>query len=84
MVPKASNAANFGDLSWETFTNGLVFSGDDFDGDGGRVEGADSTIGLVGIGSGVVGEMLDIRAFVAPMFRFIFISNSPTYHNKIK
>lgn len=83
MVPEASNAANFGDFSTETFTNGLVFPVDDFGGcDGGEVAGADSTIGLVGTGGGVVGEMLDRGALATPMFRFICISNSPTYHNK--
>lgn len=81
MVPEASNAANFDDFSMDAFTNGLLFSGDDFGGDGGSVSGADSTIGLLGIGGGVVGEMLDRGAFVAPMFRLRCISNSPTYHN---
>lgn len=66
----------------ETFINGLAFSGDDFSGDDGGVAGADSTIGLVGTGGGLVGEMLDIGAFANPMFRFKCISNSPTYHNK--
>ena len=81
MVPEASNAANFGDFSLETFANGLFFSGDDFGGDGGRLLGADSSIGLLGIGGGVVGEMLDKGTFVAPMFRLICISKSPTYNN---
>lgn len=80
MVPEASNAANFGDFSLETLANGLFFSGD-FGGDGGRVAGADSSIGLLGIGGGVVGEMLDKGALVAPMFRLICISKSPTYDN---
>lgn len=76
MLPEASNAANFGDLSFESFTNGLVFAGDDFDGDGVGVEDAESTIGLVG-------EMLDTGAADNPMFLFICISNSPTcYNNK--
>lgn len=78
LVPEASNAANFGDFSLETLANGLFFSGD-FGGDGGRVAGADSSIGLLGIGGGVVGEMLDKGALVAPMFRLICISKSPTF-----
>ena len=83
MLPEASNAANFGDLSFESFRNGLVFSGDDFDGDGVGVEDAESTIGLVGTGGGVVREMLDTGAADNPMFLFICISNSPTcYNNK--
>jgi hypothetical protein len=57
----------------------LVFAGDDFGGDRVGVEGTESTIGLVGIGGGVVaGEMLDAGEFDTPMFRFICISNSPT------
>lgn len=73
MVSYAANAANFGDLSRESFTNGLVFPGD---GSGGGVEVVDSTMSLVG-------EMLEIGTSTTPMLRFICISNSPTYyHNK--
>ncbi|MCI82633.1 hypothetical protein A2U01_0103907, partial [Trifolium medium] len=71
---EASNSANFDDLSWESFTNALVFAGDDFGGDRVGVEGAESTVG----GGGVAVEMLDIEEFATPMFRFICISNSPT------
>lgn len=60
--------------------NGLVFSDEDFGGDGGGAAGADSTMGLDGIGGGVVGEMLDKGALMAPTFRFKCISKSPTYH----
>lgn len=66
----------------ETFRNGLIFSEDDFGGGGGA--GADSTMGLVGIGGGVIGETMDIGAVVAPTFLLTFISNSPTYQNKSK
>lgn len=83
-MPEASNAANFDVFSFEAFTNGLIFSGDDFGGNGGGVPGADSSIGLLGIGGGVVGEMLDKGALVAPMFRLRCISNSPTCHNMNK
>ena len=55
MVPEASNAANLGDFSLETFANGLFFSGDDFGGEGGRLPGADSSIGLLGIGGALCG-----------------------------
>lgn len=79
-MPEAPNAASFDAFSWETFVNGLVFSGDDFGGDGGGVSGTDSTMGLVGIGGGVVGEMCDKGADVAPMFRLRCISNPPTYY----
>jgi len=79
LLPEASNAANFGDLSCDSFTNGLVF-----DGDGVEVEDAESTIGLVGTGGGVVGEMLDTGAADNPMFLFICISNSPTCYNNKK
>jgi len=81
VVPEASNAANLGDFSLKESINGFFFSGDDFGGDGGRVPGADSSIGLDGIGGGVVGEMLDKGTVVAPMFRLICISKSPTYNN---
>ena len=79
MVPEASSAANFDVFSEGTFINGLFFSGDDFGGDGGGVAGADSTMGLLGIGGGVMGDMFDIGAVAAPIFRFRCISNSPTY-----
>lgn len=81
MVPEASNAINFDDFCEETFANGLVFSEDDVGGNGCAVVGADSSIGLLGIGGGVVGEMLDNGAFVAPMLRLRCISNSPTCQN---
>ena len=81
LVPEASNAVNFDDFCEETFANGLVFSEDDVGGNGCTVAGADSFIGLLGIGGGVVGEMLDNGAFVAPMLRLRCISNSPTCQN---
>jgi hypothetical protein len=85
LLPEASNAVNFGDFCDETFANGLIFSGDDFGGNGSGVASADSYIGLLGIGGGVVGEMLDNGAFdaptFAPMFRLRCISNSPTCQN---
>lgn len=84
MVPEASNCASFDDFCTEAFTNGLVFSGDDFGGDDCGVLGADSSIGLLGIGGGVVGEMLDKGAFVAPMLRLRCISNSPTCNKSNK
>ena len=76
LVSEASNAVNFDDFCEETFANGLVFSEDEFGGNG-----ADSSIGLLGIGGGVVGEMLDNGAFVAPMLRLRCISNSPICQN---
>ena len=76
--PEASKAANFDDSTKETFANGPVLLGVVLGGDGGGVAGSDSTIGLVGIGGGDVGEMLDNGALVAPMFRFKCISKSPT------
>lgn len=61
-----------------TSVNGLeAFGGDG--GDGGGEAGADSTMGSVGIGGGVIGEIPDMGVFMAPMFRFRCISNSPTY-----
>lgn len=72
--PAASKAANFEDFSKATFVNGL----EAFGGDGGGEEGADS-MGSVGIGGGVVGEIPDVGTFVAPIFRFRCISNSPIY-----
>jgi hypothetical protein len=77
--PEASKAANFEDFSTGTFINGL----EAFGGDGGGEASADSTMGSVGIGGGVTGEIPDIGAFVAPMFRFRCISNSPTYQRAI-
>jgi hypothetical protein len=78
LYPEASKAANFVDFSTGTFVNGLVFSGEDFGGAAGAT-GADSTIGLVGIGGGVVGEIPDMGTCVAPMSRFTCISKSPIY-----
>ena len=84
MDPEASKAANFGDFSTEVFVNGLVFSGEDFVGGGGGATGAESTIGLVGIGGGIVGEIPDMGTCVAPpMFRLRCISKSPTYQRAI-
>lgn len=75
--PEASKAANFEDFSTGIFANGLrAFGGG---GDGGGEAGADSTMGSVGIGGAVVGEIPDMGAFMAPTFRFRCISNSPTY-----
>lgn len=84
MLPEASNAANFDDFSEETFTNGLLFSEDDFGGNDGGGADADSTMGLVGMGGGVTGEMLDKGAAATPTFLLRFISNSPTYLNSSK
>ena len=75
--PEASKAANFEDFSTGTFINGLEAFG-------GGEAGADSTMGSVGISGGVTGEIPYIGAFVAPMFSFRCISNSPTYQRAIQ
>lgn len=80
LAPEASKAANLDDLSTEVLVNGVAFSEEDFGagaGAGGGA-GADSTMGLLGIGGAAAGEMLDTGALVAPIFRFICISKSPT------
>lgn len=84
MDPEASNAANFDDFPKEWLINGVAFSEDDLVGGdgGGGATGAETSMGSVGIGGGVVGEILDKGegAFMAPTFLFICISKSPTYH----
>lgn len=65
--------------------NGAAFSEYGFGGDGGGGggdTGSETSMGSVGIGGGVVGEMLDngAGAFVAPTLLFRCISKSPTYH----
>lgn len=77
--PEASKAANFDVFTMETFVNGLVVWEEVLGGDGGGAAGADSTMGLDGIGGGDVGDIWDNGATVAPMFRFKCISKSPTY-----
>lgn len=79
MGPEASKATNLGDFPKDTLAKGLVFSLEGF-GAGGVAAGADTSIGLDGIGGAVVGEMFDIGTLEAPTFRFICISKSPTYH----
>lgn len=84
MDPEASNAANFDDFPKEWLINGAAFSeyGLGGDGGGGGETGSETSMGSVGIGGGVVGEMLDngAGAFGAPTFLFRCISKSPTYH----
>lgn len=75
--PDASKAASFDDFSKGTLVKGVVFSGEGF-GRAGAV-GADSTMGLDGIGGGTVGEMAERGALTTPILRFKCISNSPTY-----
>lgn len=61
----------------EPLLNGVVFAGEDFGEDTGGEAGADSFMGLEGIGGATVGEMVDTGALVAPMFRFKCIWKSP-------
>lgn len=64
--------------------NGAAFSEYGFGGDGGGggETGSETSMGSVGIGGGVVGEMLDngAGAFGAPTFLFRCISKSPTFN----
>lgn len=78
LAPEASKAANLDDLSTEVLVNGVAFSEEDFGAGAGGGAGADSTMGLLGIGGAAAGEMLDTGALVAPIFRFKCISKSPT------
>lgn len=83
VAPEASKTANLDDFPNETLVNGVAFSEDVFGGDGVVATGADTSIGLVGIGGGSVGEMLDRGAFIAPTLRRKCISKSPTFHKAI-
>lgn len=57
----------------------MLFSDAGLSDDGGGATGADTSMGLDGIGGGTVGEMLARGADAgAPTFRFTCISNSPT------
>lgn len=80
--PEASKAANLDDCPKAELLNGEGFSGEGLGGDGGGVAAAASFIGSVGIDGAVVGEMLDMGAFVEATFRFRCISKSPICHHE--
>lgn len=83
VAPEASTAASFADFSEDTFLNGLVFSGEDFDAESDGDADADdagtgSVAGLLGTTVGAEYEAIG-GVPVASMFRFRFISKFPIF-----
>ena len=74
VAPDASSAANFLDFLTESFTNGFSFA---FTEDNGAAAGAESDIGLLGIGGASVGEANSTGATAELMFLLRCISKSP-------
>jgi len=78
--PDASKAANFAGFPYDVFLNGDTFSEEGFAWDGLGAEEADLFIGSEGIGGATVGDIsaTGMGFVAAPIFRFRFISKSPT------
>lgn len=80
VAPEASNAANFLDFLALSFMNGFAFSFPEEEGEG---TGANSVIGLLGIGGGSVGEeTTDTGTSPDLMFLLRCISKSPIYRKQ--
>lgn len=78
--PDASKAANFAGFPYDVFLNGDTFSEEGFALDGLGAEETDLFMGSEGIGGAMVGDIsaMGMGFVAAPIFRFRFISKSPT------
>lgn len=82
--PEASKSANFDGFPYDVLINGDTFSEEGFALDGLGAEETELLIGSEGIGGAMVGDIsaMGIGFVAAPIFRFRFISKSPTWSEK--